>query len=299
MLRRKLMFSRWQSMENRPPFVPHETVAMLERLIATDPQAAVFEDTALLVVAPGTPTTPSKLQLLALRDPDNRPLQFGAGEPLGPIDMLAHRFPADLTHVMIWPGGFVSHDHHGHAPRLSRLSRFLRERPGHYVSFEQLYQPDIRDRLDDIRGRLRSVDIALTRPERVDQAAGMFQTLLPGIYGHRVPSVSVHLGVGRFSPRDRYLDAATEAQVLEAVEDAHEQLDQLKLTGKSRRTGKSMRVDLVNERLFEEQQLPTAPQAGSMPDSDAVFEALGQLYATWSADGTLDDAVQAQAIRPG
>jgi hypothetical protein len=212
--------------------------------------------------------------------------------------MLAHRYPADVTHVMIWPDGFASQDHHGHAPRLSRLSRYLGQKVSHFVSFDQLFQPDIADRLKDIRGQLRGIDIALTRPERLDRDAGVFETLIPAVYGHKAPSVSVHVGMGRFSPRDRYLDADTEAEIFEVAERAQDLVDQLIITGRSRRTGKSARVDLVNERLFEQRELPSGPEGGSMPNSDAVFQELEQLHSRWSQDGTLAAAVQAQAIRP-
>jgi hypothetical protein len=160
---------------------------------------------------------PAKLQLLALRDPDNRPLQFGPGEPLGPIDMLAHRYPADVTHVEIRPDGLAGQDFHGNAPRLSRLSRYSVRKVTHFVSFEQLFQPDVAYRLDDVRGQLRGVDIALTRPERLDHNAGLFGTLIPAVYGRKAPSVSV-VGMGRFGPRDRYLDSETEAHIFEIAE---------------------------------------------------------------------------------
>jgi hypothetical protein len=57
-------------------------------------------------------------------------------------------------------------------------------------------------------------------------------------------------------------------------------------------------VDLVNERLFEQRELPSGPKGGSMPNRDAVFQELEQLHTRWSQDGTLAAAVQAQAIRP-
>ncbi len=302
MLRRRLTFYRWQDIKDRPAFVPHEAAEASAQLTSADPRQAVFLDgdstTVVLVHETGTANSPTKLQLLALRDPDNRPLQFGPGEPLGPIDMLAHRYPADVTHVEIWPDGLAGQDFHGNAPRLSRLSRYLRQKISHFVTFEQLFQPDVADRLDDVRGQLRGVDIALTRPERLDQNPGLFGTLIPSVYGHSAPSVSVHVGMGRFGPRDRYLDAQTEAHIFELAEHAQDLVDQLVITGRSRQTGKSARVDLVNERLFAERQLPRSPQGGSMPDADATFDELEQLHAQWSNDGTFSAAVQAQAMRP-
>lgn len=301
MLTRKLTFSRWQSIEDRAPFVPHEAAEAVVRLSATDPRQAVLTDgdssTVVLVPDAGSATSPTKLQLLALRDPDNRPLQFGPGEPLGPIDMLAHRFPADLTHVELWPDGIACQDFHGNAPRLTRLSRYFRLKLTQFVVFEQLYQADLADRLEDVRGQLRRIELALTRPERLDVDAGLFGTLIPAVYGHRAPSVSVHIGMGRFGPRDRFLDAETEAQVFEIAERAHDLVDQLIITGRSRATGRSATVDLVNERLFAARQLPRSTAGGSMPDTTETHAAMEELYSQWSTDGTLAAAIRAQAMR--
>ncbi len=302
MLRRRLTFYRWQAIRDRAPFVPHVAAQAVARLTSADPRQAVFLDgdstTVVLVHETGTANSPTKLQLLALRDPDNRPLQFAPGEPLGPIDMLAHRYPADVTHVEIWPDGLAGQDFHGNAPRLSRLSRYLRQKVSHFVTFEQLFQPDVAARLDDIRGQLRGVDIALTRPERLDHDPGLFGTLIPSVYGHSAPSVSVHVGMGRFGPRDRYLDAQTEADIFEIAEHAQDLVDQLVIVGRSRQTGRSTRLDLVNERLFAERQLPRSPQGGSMPDAGATFDELEHIHAQWSTDGTFSAAVEAQAMRP-
>ena len=57
-------------------------------------------------------------------------------------------------------------------------------------------------RLQRLRGHLRGVEISLTRPEYVDPNRGTFGTLIPAIWGPRVPSVSVHVGMGRRGPRD-------------------------------------------------------------------------------------------------
>ena len=50
-------------------------------------------------------------------------------------------YPADVTHVMIWPDGIAAQDLHANAPRLGRLSFYLRQQVQAYVSFEPLYQP--------------------------------------------------------------------------------------------------------------------------------------------------------------
>jgi hypothetical protein len=77
--------------------------------------------------------------------------------------------PPTFTHVAVWPDGYAAQDLGGHAPRPSRLRDHLRQRLDVEVAFEQLYQPNMLERLRDIQGQLRSVDIALTPPDRLDR----------------------------------------------------------------------------------------------------------------------------------
>lgn len=301
MLKRKLTFYRWLSVPNRPPFEPYAAAGGVAALVEQDPSTAILTEaeatTAVIVNSVGDPATPTRLQLLALRDPDNRPLQFGPGEPLAPIDMLADRYPADVTHVTLWPDGYAAQDFHGNAPRAGRLARYLRRQVDAFVNLEQLYQPDMLDRLDDIRGQLRGVDIALTRPEHVDQDPGVLGTLVPAVYGHRAPSVSVHVGMGRYGPRDRFLDAETEEAILATAERAQELVDSMVITGRSRTTGRSATVDLLNERLYVERELPRSQQGGSLPDAESAFAELEAAYRDLRDCGRLEEAVRAQAMR--
>ena len=79
--------------------------------IAGDPGFAIVENddvtTAVTVVAVGSPTEPAKPQLLALRSADHRPSQWKQGERLGPLPLQDDQYPADVTHVMIWPDGIA------------------------------------------------------------------------------------------------------------------------------------------------------------------------------------------------
>ncbi len=301
MLTRKLTFFRWISLDDDQPFQPAAAGAAIAALNSDDPRAAILTEgeatTAVLVVDPGGQAAPTRLQVLALRDPDSRPLQFGPGEPLGPIEMLADRYPADVTHVVLWPDGVAVQEFHGNAPRMSRLARFLRRQVDALVSFEQLYQPDMLRRLEDIRGQFRGVDIALTKPEHVQEDPGVFETLIPAVYGQRAPSVTVHIGMGRYGPRDRYLDEQTEESVISVAERAHDLVDSLVITGRSRTTGRTASINLLNERLHVERELARSDQGGSMPDTGATFTAIDAAHRALSEDGTLDQAVQAQAMR--
>ncbi|HUY47168.1 MAG TPA: hypothetical protein VMV92_15785 [Streptosporangiaceae bacterium] len=229
MVVRQLVFSRWCSLNAKPPFAYDQAFGELGAKIAGDPDFAIVENddvtTAVTVVAAGSPTEPAKLQLLALRSADHRPSQWKPGERLGPLPLQDDQYPADVTHVMIWPDGIAAQDLHANAPRLGRLAFYLRHQVSAYVSFEPLYQPDMLERLEQLRGQLRLVEISLTRPEYLDPGRGAFGTLIPTVFGSRAPSVSVHIGMGRRGPRDRFLDGATEEAVFQIAENANDQVD--------------------------------------------------------------------------
>lgn len=207
MVARQLVFYKWSDVNAKSAFQPHRAVMELRDKIAGDAQFAVLQNdevtTAVEVVSPGTEIQPAKLQLLALRDEDNRPSQWKPGEPLTALSMPADSYPSDVSHVMIWPDHIAAQDLHHNAPRLGRLSFYLRHQVHANVTFEPLYQPDMIVRLQQLRGRLRGVEISLTRPEYVEPNKGAFSTLLPAVWGPRVPSLALHLGMGRRGPRVR------------------------------------------------------------------------------------------------
>ena len=302
MVRRQLVFYRWGSINTRPPFGYYHALTELNDKIAGDPSFAVMKHeevtTAVTVVSPGTEHQPAKLQLLALRSEDNRPAQWKPGEELTALAMPEDWYPSDVTHVMIWPDGIAAQDLHTNAPRLGRLSFYLRQQVHAFVSFEPLYQPDMFARLQQLRGRLRGVEISMTRPEYVDSDRGAFGTLLPSVWGARVPSVAVHVGMGRRGPRDRFLDDATEEAVFQIAEDAHDQVDRLVVFGKNPATNKMEKVNLVSERLQERAEIPARSNAPALPVSDLVFDGLSATYRSFRNQGLFERAIQAQATRP-
>jgi hypothetical protein len=302
MVARQLVFYKWCSLNAKPPFVYHDALKVLDDKIAGDPGFAIVENddvtTAVTVATAGSNTQPAKVQLLALRSPDHRPSQWTPGAPLGPLPLQDDHYPADVTHVMIWPDGIAAQDLHANAPRLGRLSFYLRHQVSAYVSFEPLYQPDMLERLEQLRGQLRLVEVSLTRPEYFVDNRGAFQTLVPSVFGSRAPSVSVHIGMGRRGPRDRFLDDATEEAVFQIAENAHDQVDRLVIGGRNRLTGKSDRVNLLSERLQEKVEITAHPDVPALPDEHEVFEGLSKAYRSFRVQGLLDRAVQAQAMRP-
>ena len=206
-------------------------------------------------------------------------------------------YPSDVTHVMIWPDGIAAQDLHANAPRLGRLSFYLRHQVQAYVSFEPLYQPDMFVRLQQLRGRLRGVEISMTRPEYVDVSSGAFGTLMPAVFGQRVPSAAVRLGMGRRGPRDRFLDGAMEEAVFEIAEDAHDYVDRLVVFGKNPTTNKTERLNLLSERIHARVEIPARTDAPALPVAERVFDELSAAYQSFRDQGLFDRAIQAQATR--
>jgi hypothetical protein len=302
MVARQLVFYKWSHVNAKPAFEYHHALTELGDKIVGDPQFAVMKNdevtTAADVLSPGTETQPGKLQLLALRDEDNRPLQWKPGGQLSPLSMPLDSYPSDVSHVMIWPDGIAAQDLHANAPRLGRLSFYLRHQVRSYVTFEPLYQPDMFTRLQQLRGRLRMVEISLTRPEYVDSKRGVFGTLLPAVFGERVPSVAVRLGMGRRGPRDRYLDDTMEEAVFELAENADNYVDRLVVFGKNPQTNKTERINLLSERLQHKVEIPARADAPGVPLAELVYQELEAAYRTFRGQGVFEKAVQAQVNRP-
>lgn len=302
MVARQLVFYKWSNANGKPAFEYHHALAELRDKIEGDPQFAVVQNddvtTAVEGVSPGTETSPARLQLLALRDEDSRPSQWKPGESLKALSMPADSYPSDVSHVMIWPDHIAAQDLHANAPRLGRLSFYLRHQVHANVTFEPLYQPDMLVRLQQLRGRLRSVEISLTRPEYIDPTRGAFSTLVPAIWGPRVPSLSLHLGVGRRGPRDSFLDGATEEDIFRIAEDAHDTVDRLVIFGKNPTTNKTEKVNLLSERLQEKVEIPALADAPGLPVPHLAFEALEAAYRTFRDQNLFDRAIQAKATRP-
>lgn len=302
MVARQLVYYKYGSINTKPPFDYPSSLTELRDKADIDPNFALVENqditTAVTIMSPGSKTEPATLQLLALRDADHRPSQWRPGRRLGPLPLLDGEYPADVTHVMVWPDGIAAQDMHANAPRLSRLSYCLRQLVGAYVSFEPLFQPDMFERLQQLRGQVRGVEMSMSRPETIDaQSSGAFGILLPAARGSRAPSVGVRIGVGRYGPRDRYLDDATQEAIFEVAETAYEQLDTLIVRGRSRITGKSDEVNFLNERLHIKADIPARSDVPALPDESCVFKELDLAYHAFRAQGLFERAIQAQAMR--
>ncbi|MGW5712261.1 hypothetical protein [Streptomyces olivaceus] len=300
MLKRRLIFHRWHSVNGRAKFTPHETAAELQAAIAYDSDFSILDVdgtvTAVEVVDVGSADLPTNLRVLALRNPDDRPFKWDASGSVSPISLGDHEYPADVTHVSIWPDGICAHDFGKNVPRLSRLDQFLRRKLHHHVSFDALYREDMLEKLEALKGQLRSVEVALVQTD-TRQDTGVFRTLFPAAFGNKVPSIRFTLGMGRYGPRNRYLDGETEEEVFELARQADDFVSNMIIRGRNGSTGDMETINLLQERLQVETEFRRSGTIPSMPDPGTVFIELDQTYKDFKRRERFKSAVEGQKMR--
>ncbi|MEU2495474.1 hypothetical protein [Streptomyces sp. NPDC007883] len=301
MLKRKLVFYRWTSVAGRPTFEPAAVAERLAREIAADSSHQMVEKdgviTAVEVVDAGGGREPAKFRILALRGMEDRPFKWDPQASIGPISLLANEYPADATHVSIWPDGYCAHDMGRYSPRVSRLSFYLRQRMQEYVQFDPLYNEDAFRRLEEMKGKFRSFDLAMTKPEYTTRERGTFGRLWPAVAGEELPSVRVSLGMGRYGPKDRYIDQDLEDELLELAARASDLLTGMVVRGRSSRTNRVEEVNLLTERLSSDVQLPTRSDIPSAPRVESVFFELEQAYKNFKQQGVFETTTTAELMR--
>lgn len=302
MIHRRCYISAWASVPERGTFEPWTAAEAIGHLAANRPNEVPFEEINAItaVVASGTPAPagPTRLQLLALRHYEDRPLQYSPGAPLAAVNLPPGYYTADVTHVVIWPDGFAASDFHVGGPSLSRLSSYVRHKVDMHVHFQSLYDPSIAATLADLSGQLRSVDIALTSPGRsADAQPGVFSNLFPAAFGDKAPTVSVKLGMGRFGPRDRYLAGEVQEAAIQVAENASELVDKMILVGRSRATGQAVTVNVLNSRIYGNIELVPAAVGSNLPDTAQTFDEIVRVYDQMKKSDDLAKALVATSMR--
>ncbi|MFE1907422.1 hypothetical protein ACFW96_27670 [Streptomyces gardneri] len=301
MLKRSLIFHRWGSLSGKPDFSPRDTASRLMVEVAANGDFAILDSgdavTAVEVVEVGSGDSPTNLRLFALRGADNRPFKWDSTGSVSPISLRDHEYPADVSHVSLWPDGVCAHDYAKDVPRLSRLSLFLRRKLAVHATFDALYREDMLEKLTAMKGQMRSVEVAMTRQHGESSGGGVFGTLVPENFGQKAPSVRFTLGMGRYGPRDMYLDEETEEQVFALAEQADDFVSNMIIRGRNHSSGRVETVNLLHERLQLAAEFPSSASVSSMPDPRDVFLALDTAYKELQRDGKIASAVQGQKMR--
>lgn len=298
------MFSEWQDASAQVPF---DRIAAAEAIAALPPDELVLahggQITAIEVDAIGGANSPTCFQLLALRDFESRPLDWGPGTGASPIEMLRDRYPADITHVAIWEDNVAAYDRHRNAPGLGRLSSYLRDKADQRVHFHSLYDPTVIEQLADLES-VRSFEYGIHENVRFEAAAeaGLLERFFPTAHA---PSMSVRLGMSRKSPRGASLDPEVSEALLQAAQRAEEFFDSLYVSGRSRtqRTEagnpETVTLNLLSQRLHVEKDLPRAPEGGNLAARPQVYRALRSAKRELQEAETLQRAAAAAALVAG
>ncbi|HKU58181.1 MAG TPA: hypothetical protein VJP39_01140 [Gaiellaceae bacterium] len=296
---RKLRFVAWTGASKRKPF---DRLAAAATVKAIPNDEVIFEEnealSAVEAVEVGSTTDPTCFALLALRDYDNRPLGWGPGTLPKPIRIAKGTYTADLAYVVMWADNVAAIEMYPNSPGLGRLQRYLSNMAGQRVMFRSLYQPDLVERLKDLKS-LRGVELGVYEPEKAKALAGTgLSSLVPPAFGPKVPSFHVSGGVGRHGGPDASFDKELSDEIIRLAQKADEYFDSLKITGKSKSqvsaagNALTVTINLVNERIQVEQTFPGAQGGGNTPDRGRVVARFNAARKTLGK--VLEDAVEAR-----
>jgi hypothetical protein len=297
---RRLTFYAWADTNQKHPFARLKGATTLRALgkgqIVLD--HGDEELTAVEIVSVGTKTAPTRLLLHALHGPGSRPSEYGPGVGTRTIQIGKESFTAFTGHVLIWEDKIAATDLHANSPGLGRLAVYFRRQAGERVVFWPLYNQETADRLKDLEG-IRGVDFAIHESHKIVQARkrGMLGSLIPR---RKFPSISVAVGMSRKEPKDSYIESEVEEELLGLADHAEQFFDRLIVRGLSKTqktaTGrkKSVKINLLSERLHIERALENDAVNPSLPDQDQAFGALASARTKLDKSGTLEDAVEAR-----
>lgn len=297
-LDRRLVFSEYRDLASDSPF---DRLCLADRFAELDDQLRPLSSGAfafdVLLVEPGDDETPTRFQILRLRDYDNRPYVYAPGQTPVPVNIRSHESIIDVAHVVMWPDGYVAIDQGGHAPPLSALQRFLPTRCGQYVRFVPLYDRQVVERLKAIRKGVRRVEIGVENASKTQQELDKQLPPLRGLFGlvrgNEGITFKSEIKVDRRGrgARSRVLPEHVSEQLLLDAEEAQSYLDTYRVSGITS-TGKRDTVDLISEKLHVPKKIPRAAAGGHMPDSDAAFDAIFSARKELDRRGALDAAAR-------
>ncbi len=297
-LDRKLVFSEYRNLGNDKPF---DRLCLAERFAGLDAHLRPLSGGPfafdVLLVDPGGEETPTRFQILRLRDYDNRPYVYAPGQTPVPVNIEAHESIIDVAHVVMWPDGYVAIDQGGHAPPLSALQRFLPTRCGEWVRFVPLYDRQVVERLKAIRKGIRRVEIGVENTSKtqhtLDQQLSPLKGLFALVRGNEGITFRTEIKVDRRGrgARSRVLPEQVSEQLLLDAEQAQAYLDTYRVSGITP-TGERDTVDLISERLHVPKKIRRASAGGHMPDSEATFEAILSAREELDRRGALDAAAR-------
>jgi hypothetical protein len=190
-----------------------------------------------------------------------------------PVEIAEGEAITDWTHVVIWADGYAAHDPHRDAPTFARLSAYFRAKTSERVNFVSLFDRNLIDQLRQLDD-LRAVELRIARPDAMqdaqDRKLGMFEGIFNMARESESATLATTISVGR--SRRRHLNPGLKDEVIALAEIASEFLDHLVVRGVHR--GRSVQIDLLNQRIEEYRTVPRAARNVRQPNADRMYDAI-------------------------
>lgn len=301
-IKRRLAFSAWQPASQGATF---DRIAVARQIGSLRPDELICEKaerlTAVRIIAGGSDTAPTRLQVLALHDETNRPTAWAHDSGVTTIELDTGVYTAFASYVALYQDKIVVHDDWANSPGLGRLATFIADKTDQRVLFRRLYHPSLAEQLEDLQG-WRGIDFSIHDPHKLERASGL--NLFSRLSTPRVPSIRVSLGMGRKGPRDAYLEPGLVEELLGVADRADEFFDTLVIRGHSRTQldhrlrPRLITVNVLNERLLVEAHLKRDDEARNLPTQAAAFSAFDGERDRLRSEGLLERAVEARFSLP-
>lgn len=201
MAERQVVFYACRDIEGKPAFDPVAALEPINELEDDDWRVPDGDsDLAVIVDKIGSKTTPSRLRLLRIRS--DAPSKLTALRELTPVEVAENEAITEFTWAMLWPDGFLAGVSSRDAPPHKRLATYFRETSGQETHIVNLFQPDILDKLKELREHgLRRVQLKLSNSEakqlEEDEGAKGFHNILKANRASKAATIGIDLSVGR------------------------------------------------------------------------------------------------------
>jgi hypothetical protein len=201
MAERQVVFYECQDIDRLPAF---DRIAALNDINDLDDDDWTVTDgdaqLGVIVDRVGGSNRTSRLRFLRIRQ--EAPYLLSAARDLTPLAIQADEAISEFTYIVMWPDGFMGGISSRDAPGHKRLAWYLRETSGERTHIVNLFQPDVVERLRELRrNELRKVSLRvqtskLAQIEADGHVTGWSQLFNAG-RGTDAATFAIEVSVGR------------------------------------------------------------------------------------------------------
>jgi hypothetical protein len=227
MAERQIVFYACQDFQRLPAFDRLAAVRGINDLSDADWRVQDYEtEMGVIVDRVGDARTSTRLRFIRIRE--DSPHVLTAARQLSLLAPPEGEF-SEFTWAVIWPDNYMAAVSSRDAPGHRRLAVYFKETSGQRTDIVNLYQPDVVQRLNEIKRRLRSVDIRvqtsrLEQMEADERTRGFAQLLRAGTGTTDAAQIELKLSVGRDPEAtlsddlgQETVDVARQAELLERL----------------------------------------------------------------------------------